>query len=82
MILSKVAVQEVLDKVQEIANSDKESIIFELEKLLPHGPIKTGVDMYKGYIIDQYSCPKCAKPIGDEISTFSYCPFCGQRIQK
>ena len=82
MTLSKTAVEEKLSEIQKIADEEGESLIFELEKLIPHTPIKIGVDIYKEYILDQLACPKCARKIGDDFFVFNYCPNCGQKIKK
>lgn len=82
IIISKTALDEKLTEIENIAKNDGESIFYELEKLLPKAPIKSGVDMYKGYVIDQYICPKCGRSVGDEMVMFTYCPSCGQRMQK
>lgn len=81
MILSKNTVNKILNEIEKVAEKDGESLVFELEKLVPHPPIKVGVDIYKEYILDQYACPKCARRIGDEMLIFKYCPNCGQRIE-
>ena len=71
-----------IDEIISIAKDDGESLLYELDKLVPSDPIKSGVDLYKGYIIDQYNCPKCNGPIGDEMYYFTYCPRCGKRLKK
>ena len=41
------------------------NLLFELDKLIPQEPIKTGVDIYKGFFIDTFACPKCGRAIGE-----------------
>lgn len=71
-----------LKLIEVVARSEDSTLSFELDKLIAAEPKKSGVDFYQGYEIDQYECPKCYRPIGDEIMLFRYCPNCGQRIGK
>lgn len=81
-LFSKGVIEAKLEEVEVYSNKDGHSLIFDLDKLIPREAIKTGVDIYKGYFIDTYACPKCARPVGDEVYVFSYCPNCGQRMKK
>lgn len=73
----------VWKKLEEVElKSEDGNLLFELGKLIPEEPIKIGVDMYKGFMIDTYACPKCGRPIGDDMVIFPHCPGCGQAIKK
>ena len=74
----------VWKKLEEIEKSmgEDSNLLFELDKLIPQEPIKIGVDMYKGFMIDTYACPKCGRPIGDDMVIFPHCPACGKAIKK
>lgn len=71
-----------LNLIEKMAINQNSTLFKELDKLIPDSPIKIGVDYYKGYALDQYGCPSCERPIGDEIMVFSYCPNCGKKIGK
>lgn len=68
--------------IEMIATNENSSLTDSLDKLIPVDAEIVGVDSYQGYILNQFACPKCKRPIGDEIMVFSYCPGCGQRIGK
>lgn len=79
-LFQKSKIDLILSKIKDQAVKENKNLPDELGKLLPLKPIKTGVDMYKGYLFDEYSCPVCRRPVGDEIVVFAYCPSCGQRL--
>jgi hypothetical protein len=79
-LFAKTKIDKTLSQIEDQAKKEGRDYHQELGKLLPVRPLKTGVDMYKGYLFDEYSCPVCHRPVGDEILTFAYCPSCGQRI--
>lgn len=73
----------VWKKLEEIElKTEDKNLLFELGKLVEQSPIKVGVDMYKGFILDTYACPKCGRPVGDDMIMFNYCPNCGQSIKR
>lgn len=74
-------VEDILQMLWALAQNDGVSLSSYLSRLLPDNPKKTGVDMYKGYILDIYSCPSCGSPVGDEMMIFDYCPRCGKRLK-
>lgn len=82
MIFKKNAVTIRLDLIRTNAKQEGSNLVKELDKLIEAEPTKTGVDYYNGYIFDQYACPVCAKPIGDEAMMFKHCPHCGQKIKR
>ncbi len=81
MIDEKV-IETQLKYIKVVAEYEGSSLTDELDKLIEAGPLKDGVDFYKGYAFDVFVCPRCKRPIGDEAMSFSYCPGCGQRIKK
>ena len=82
MIFSKKKEIDLLLKQVELQLEEGSTLAFELDRLIAAKAVKSGVDYYDGYILDQYSCPKCGRPIGDEVMTFPYCPGCGKKIIK
>lgn len=68
--------------IEIAAQLEDKSLSQVLDKLIADPPIRIGLDFYKGYTFEQYACPSCHAPIGDEAMYFSYCPSCGKRILK
>lgn len=75
------AVWKKLEEI-ELTMEEGNNLLFELDKLIPQEPIKTGVDIYKGFFIDTFACPKCGRAIGDDMIIFPHCPACGKAIKK
>ena len=71
-----------LTLISKIAELEGSTLAAELDRLLPIAPVKSGVDFYKGYSIDQFECGYCHRPIGDELMTFAYCPGCGRKVER
>lgn len=71
-----------LKLIDVVARTEGSTLSKELDKLIAAEPKKIGIDYYQGYTLDQYACPNCDRPIGDEMILFPHCPACGQKIGK
>lgn len=79
--LKSMLLQNILDIIENEARKEDIDLLDKLQRLIPAKKVKTGVDMYKNYILDQYNCPVCDRPVGDEMTYFNYCPNCGQNLE-
>ena len=75
-------VQAQINLIGKIAELEGSTLAAELDRLIPIAAVKSGVDYYQGYMIDQFECGHCHRPVGDEIMTFTYCPGCGRKVER
>jgi hypothetical protein len=71
-----------LNLISKMAELEDSTLSTELDRLIPVKPVNSGVDYFKNYVIDQYICGFCGRPIGDEFLIFKYCPGCGHKVDK
>lgn len=59
----------------------KKELIEEINKRQASFPRVSGVDYYKGFMIELYDCPDCGASVGSELLTYAYCPRCGKKLR-